>query len=75
MLIQYSDNDDGSISMPTEMKKMAAKTFFSGVISFSIRCDSTVSARMEPITKAPRALLNPASSAVSTIPRHRPGRG
>ena len=59
MLIQYSANVDGLISIPTEIKKMAAKTFFSGVISFSIRCDSTVSARIEPITKAPSALLNP----------------
>ena len=72
MLIQYSANEAGLMSIPTEMKKMAAKTFFSGVISFSIRCDSMVSARIDPITKAPRALLNPASSAVSTIPRHRP---
>ena len=72
MLTQYSDSEAGLISIPTEMKKIAAKTFFSGVISFSIRCDSMVSARIDPITKAPRALLNPASSAVSTIPRHRP---
>ena len=68
MLTQYCASVGGLISMPTEMKKMAAKTFFSGVINFSIRCDSTVSARIEPMTKAPRALLNPASSAVRTIP-------
>ena len=58
--------------MPTDTKKIAANTFFSGVISCSIRCDSTVSARMVPITKAPSALLKPASSAVSTMPKHRP---
>ena len=69
---QYSTSEVGLIIIPTDTKKIAANTFFSGAIRCSIRCDSSVSASTIPITNAPSALLNPASSAVSTIPRHRP---
>ena len=72
ILGQYSTKLPGLIIIPTDTKKIAANTFFSGVIKCSIRCDSTVSAKIVPITKAPNALLNPASSAVNTMPRHRP---
>ena len=69
---QYSTSDDGLIIIPTDTKNIAANTFFSGDISCSMRCDSLVSASTIPITNAPSALLNPASSAVSTMPRQRP---
>ena len=58
--------------MPTETKKMAPKRSFTGLISRSMRSASTVSARMEPITKAPRAAEKPAFVAISTMPRQRP---
>ena len=69
---QYSINWDGLIIMPTDTKKMAPKMFFTGSIKCSMRSASRVSANMDPMTKAPNALLNPDSSAKSTMPKQSP---
>ena len=70
--ILYSQSNTGSISMPTETKKMAPNKSFTGFTICSICSASIVSARIDPITKAPSAEENPALVAIMTIPRHRP---
>ena len=62
----------GSIIIPTETKKMAPNRFLMPDSRCSILSPSTVSARMEPITNAPRAAEKPAAVAKETIPKHRP---
>ena len=62
----------GCISMPTDTKNTALKRFFSGVTRRCITSASMVSARMAPITKAPRAVEKPALPASTTMPKHRP---
>ena len=62
----------GSTIMPTETKKMAPKRFLIPVRRCSMRSPSTVSARMEPMTKAPRADEKPANEASATMPKQRP---
>ena len=56
----YSTKTFGLTSMPTETKNIAAKRFFIGVTSLWMMSASSVSARMEPITNAPRADEKPA---------------
>ena len=58
--------------MPTDTKKIAPNKSFTGFTKCSIRSASMVSAKIEPMTKAPRADENPAFVAIITIPRHSP---
>ena len=58
--------------MPTDTKKMAPKRFFTGSTSLMMRSASIVSARMLPITKAPKALLNPTFVDSTAMKQHRP---
>ena len=63
----YSTNTTGSTNMPTETKKMAPNQSFTGATNFSMRSASTVSAKIDPTTKAPNAALNPESTAMTAI--------
>ena len=62
----------GSTSMPTETKKMAPKRFLTGSTRRMILSASTVSARMLPITKAPKALLKPTLVEMTAMRQQRP---
>ena len=62
----------GSTSMPTDTKNMAPNKFFTGSTSFIILSASIVSARMLPITKAPKAELKPTFVDITAIRKHRP---
>ena len=62
----------GSTSIPTDTKNTAPKRSRTGFTSFSMRSASMVSANMLPITKAPKAALNPAFAASTTSPKHKP---
>ena len=55
----YSTMMCGSTNIPTDTKKMAPKRFFTGSTSLMILSASMVSAKILPMTKAPKALLNP----------------
>ena len=72
MGILYSTIMAGSTIIPTDTKKMAPNRSFTGATSFSMDSASTVSARMEPIMKAPNAAEKPASAASTTIRKHMP---
>ena len=72
MGILYSHSNAGSISIPTETKNMAPKRSFTGLIICSICSASMVSAKIDPMTKAPKAEEKPAFVAMITIPRHNP---
>ena len=61
-----------STSIPTETKKMAPKRFFTGSTKRIIFSASTVSDRMLPMTKAPKALLKPTSVLITAMPQQRP---
>ena len=58
--------------MPTDTKNTAPKRFFKGVTMRWMTSASMVSLRMAPMTKAPKAVENPACAASTTIPKHRP---
>ena len=60
-----------STIMPTDTKKMAPKRFLTGATRCSIFSASTVSARMLPMTKAPKAAEKPAAEAATTMPKQR----
>jgi len=64
-----SFNTAGSIIMPTDTKKTAAKRSFTGRSRCSMRLPSRVSARIEPMTKAPSAGEKPTFVAIMTIMR------
>ena len=51
---------------------MAPKRFFTGSTTLMIFSASTVSAKMEPMTKAPKALLKPTRVDSTAIRQHRP---
>ena len=68
----YSTNILGSTSIPTDTKKMAPKRFFTGSTSLIIFSASMVSARMLPMTKAPKALENPTLVDNTAMPQQRP---
>ena len=70
--VLYCHSKAGSISIPTETKKIAPKRSFTGFMRCSICSASMVSARIEPMTKAPSAEENPAFVAIITIPKHSP---
>ena len=69
---QYCKSRAGLIIMPTDTKKIEPKMFLTGCTRCSMRSASMVSANTEPMTKAPSALLNPACTASSTMPRQSP---
>ncbi len=66
----YSTIMAGSTIIPTDTKKMAPNKSFTGATSFSIFSASTVSAKIDPIIKAPNAAENPTLAATTTIPKH-----
>lgn len=51
---------------------MAPKRFFTGSTNFIIRSASMVSARMLPMTKAPKAAENPTRVDTTAIRQHSP---
>ena len=55
----YSTIIKGSTIIPTETKKIAPNKSFTGLTRRSMLSASTVSARMDPIIKAPNAAENP----------------
>ncbi len=63
---------EGSTSIPTETKKMAPNRSFTGCTTRSIRSTSMVSARMLPITKAPKAELKPTAVEIQAMAQQRP---
>ena len=67
---QYFTSISGFIIMPTDTKNMAPNRSFTGDIIRSICAPSLVSAKMDPITKAPNAAENPANEAAITIRKH-----
>ncbi len=68
----YCTNTAGSTSMPTDTKKMAPKRFFTGSTSLMIFSASMVSARMLPMTKAPKALEKPTLVDSTDMAQQRP---
>ena len=68
----YSIRIFGSTSIPTDTKKMAPKRFFTGSTSFSMRSASTVSARMLPMIKAPKAEEKPTLVENTAMAQHSP---
>ena len=69
---QYWPIIAGSTIMPTDTKKMAPNRSFTGLTRCSICSASMVSARMEPMIKAPKAAEKPVLAARTTIPKQRP---
>ena len=72
IIAQCSAITDGATIIPTETKNMAPKRFLIGSTMWSMCSLSEVSARMDPITKAPSADENPTDVARATIPKQRP---
>ena len=72
MMPQCSMITDGATIIPTETKNIAPKRFLIGSTMRSICSLSAVSARMDPITNAPRAEEKPTDVASATIPKHSP---
>ena len=62
----------GSTIIPTETKNIAANKSFTGFTRRSIFSASIVSARIDPITKAPKAEEKPTAVANTTIRKHKP---
>ena len=58
--------------MPTETKKTAPKRFLTGSTTRAILSASTVSARMLPMTKAPKAGLKPTVAEITAMAQHSP---
>ena len=69
---QYWPIIAGSTIMPTDTKKMAPNRSFTGLTRRSMCSASMVSARMEPMMKAPKAAEKPVLSATTTIRKQRP---
>ena len=66
----YSTIMAGSTIIPTETKNIAPNKSLTGATSFSILSASTVSAKIEPMMKAPKAGEKPTFAASTTIPKH-----
>ena len=67
----YSPIMAGSTIIPTETKKIAPKRSLTGFTNRSMDSASIVSARIDPIIKAPKAAENPVLAAITTIPKQR----
>ena len=65
----YSPIIAGSTIIPTETKKIAPNKSLTGLTNRSIDSASIVSARIEPMIKAPKAAENPVLAAITTIPK------
>ncbi len=72
MICQWAEICAGATIIPTETKNMAPKRFLIGSTILSICSLSIVSARIDPITNAPRAEENPTEVARATIPKQSP---
>ena len=68
----YSTRISGSTSIPTDTKNTAPKRFFTGSTSLIILSASTVSAKIDPMTNAPKALLKPTCVDRTAIAQHKP---
>ena len=68
----YSTSMAGSTSIPTDTKNTAPKRFFTGSTTLIIFSASTVSAKILPITNAPKALENPTCVEMTAIRQHNP---
>ena len=66
----YSTIIAGSTIIPTDTKKIAPNKSFTGATNFSMVSASTVSAKIEPMMKAPNAGEKPTLDAKTTIPKH-----
>ena len=66
----YSTIMAGSTIIPTDTKKTAPNKSFTGATSFSMVSASMVSAKIEPMMKAPNAGEKPTFDAKTTIPKH-----
>ena len=69
---QYWTNTDGFTIIPTDTKNTAPNRFLIGVVNLWIISASSVSARMEPMMKAPSAEEKPAVLASQTMRKHSP---
>ena len=67
----YSIIIAGSTIIPTDTKKIAPNKSFTGFTNRSIDSASIVSARIDPIMKAPKAAEKPVLAAIATIPKQR----
>ena len=68
---QYLASMAGLIIIPTETKNTAANKSFIGETRCSMCSASTVSAKMLPMTNAPKAGEKPANDANTTIRKHK----
>ena len=68
----YSTITVGSTIMPTEMKNTPPKRSFTGFTTFSMCSASQVPARMEPITKEPRASEKPEDTENTAMRKQSP---
>ena len=68
----YSTSIWGSTSIPTDTKNTAPNRFFTGSTSFIILSASMVSARIDPMTNAPNALLKPTCVDRTAMAQHSP---
>ena len=62
----------GSTNIPTDTKKIAPKRFLTGSTSRMILSASIVSAKILPITNAPKAALNPTCVDITAMRQHKP---
>ena len=69
---QCCTNNAGSINIPTDTKNTAPNKSLTDCTRCSIFSARVVSARIEPMIKAPRAAENPAFVARTTIKKQRP---
>ena len=69
---QYCSKTAGLTIIPTDTKKTAPKRFLIGVVSLWIISASSVSAKIDPMMKAPKADEKPAILAKTTIKKHKP---
>ena len=67
----YSMMSDTSTIMPTDTKNMAPKRFLTGETKCSMVLPSSVSLRILPMTKAPKAAEKPTAEANTTMPKQR----
>ena len=66
----YSNIIEGSTIIPTDTKKIAPKRSFTGLTRWSMCSASTVSAKIDPMIKAPNAAEKPVCAAITTIKKH-----
>lgn len=72
MICQFSTTIVGSMSIPTETKKMAPKKSLMGLVTLSMFSRAMVSASMDPMMNAPSSADRSTLVANTTMPRHIP---